>query len=261
MHDDPRYPWDMHSDQPHVLRDPSFKRGLYLRGAWGSIKTALTALALPLLLPRMAAIPRTQRNARSAAIGLCVNPVTTVPESCAVPDTALVSMVAELGVASLLIRLPLADIDNLERYAQFAALFDMRKLVFNVLQDRRHIENAALLEDSLRKIFLHFGDACRHFIIGNAVNRRKWAFVSLDEYFDFFHVAQRLRDREFPTLQLVGGAIIDFELPNFARALWHRHPARYDATAALLYVDRRGARRIASSAATCWPSCAGFMHL
>jgi hypothetical protein len=109
------------------------------------------------------------------------------------------------------------------------------------LQDREHIEDPVLLQEHLRAVFSAFSRFTSSFKIGNAVNRRKWAFHSLEEYFSFFEVAQRLRDREFPHLELLGGSIIDFELPNFMRSLLHRRALRYDAVAALLYVDRRGA--------------------
>jgi hypothetical protein len=109
------------------------------------------------------------------------------------------------------------------------------------MQDREHIENKTLLVKHLRSVFLSFSPYAKTFKIGNAVNRRKWAFHSLDEYFVFFRTAQRLRDSEFPQVELLGGSIIDFELPNFARSLLHFYPIKYDAVAALLYVDRRGA--------------------
>ncbi|NNC54565.1 MAG: hypothetical protein HKO07_02455 [Pseudomonadales bacterium] len=150
-------------------------------------------------------------------------------------------MVADLGLRDILLRIPLADIDNLQRYLALAKALASRRLVFNILQDRRHIEDPALLRQSLQKIFTKFSNFGQDFVIGNAINRRKWAFVSLEEYFDFFAVAQRLRDAEFPGLRMAGGAIIDFELPNFSRATKPNRAIKYDAFAAQLYVDRRGA--------------------
>ena len=90
-------------------------------------------------------------------------------------------------------------------------------VLVNILQDRRHIEDPLLLHKSLNAIFKALNTTVTHFQIGNAVNRRKWAFVSLDEYFQFFSVAQKLSDQSYPSLQLIGGSIIDFEPPNFAR--------------------------------------------
>ncbi|MBT8150549.1 MAG: hypothetical protein KJO62_04040, partial [Gammaproteobacteria bacterium] len=156
-------------------------------------------------------------------------------------NQALADMVAELGVRDILLRIPLADIENLQRYLALAKVLASRRLVFNVLQDRRHIEDADLLKQSLQRIFTKFSNFGQDFVIGNAINRRKWAFVALEEYFDFFAIAQRLRDAQFPGLRLAGGAIIDFELPNFSRAISPNRAIKYDACAALLYVDRRGA--------------------
>ena len=77
--------------------------------------------------------------------------------------------------------------------------------------------------------------------VGNAVNRLKWGFVTVDEWFDFFQVAWNLRNRKYPDIRLLGGAIIDFELLDHCRSLCNRLPFKYDGYASLLYVDRRGA--------------------
>jgi len=236
------YRWDRYSDQPHVIQDKRAKRRLYWRGAEGSLKTLLTAIvALPLawaigLQRRSVALP-----ALASAIGLAVNVESELAETTRVSMETLQACVDELGVDHLLLRVPLGDAEHLAPYRALVERFAGKRLLIDVLQDRDHIEDQTLFEAHLRCLFTTFCDLTEQFKIGNAVNRRKWAFFSLDEYFAFFGTAQRLRDREFPRLELLGGAIIDFELPNFARSVLHFHPIRYDAVAALLYVDRRGA--------------------
>src|SRR5690606_6082128 len=119
--------------------------------------------------------------------------------------------------------------------------FDDKRLLINILQDRDHIENPSLTKEHLREIFSRLCDKVEYFQIGNSINRRKWAFVSQDEYFQFFQIAQKLKQEEFPQIKLIGSNIIDFELPNFMRSLIHWWPIKYDGVAAQLYVDRRGA--------------------
>lgn len=235
------YPWDYHSDQPHVIKDKKAKRRLYIKGATGSLKTLLTSLTLPIIALSLFFKARTQTGQRIDNIGLCINIDNPLSGKANASTTLIREMVDDLGVEHLLIRLPLSDIENLDQYAAFIKHFGERQLLVNILQDRRHIEDTEQFRHALRAIFTTLGDCVTTFQIGNAVNRRKWAFVSLDEYFHFFAVAQQLRDKEFPAIQLLGGNIIDFELPNFARSLIHAHPIHYDATTALLYVDRRGA--------------------
>lgn len=236
------YPWDHHSDQPHVIRDRKIKRRLYRLGAFGSIKTLLVSLiALPVAwvvkqLSRQVAYPVT-----ASRIGLCINVESGLPEKPCVTNAQLTDMADELAVEHVLIRIPLAKAGELEPYMELAGGLAGRKLLFDILQDRQHIENSVLLEQDLRRIFSTFGQSGSVFKIGNAVNRKKWAFTSQDEYFRFFRTAQSLRDREFPNLELLGGGIIDFELPNFARSVLHCTGTQYDGVAALLYVDRRGA--------------------
>ncbi|MBT8149090.1 MAG: hypothetical protein KJO24_04120, partial [Gammaproteobacteria bacterium] len=223
--DEKLYSWDAHSDQPHVIRNKAAKRKLYLRGAIGSLKTLLTGLALPLVaVPLAWPLAWTRRKPGPHTInglGLCVNPDNPLPEKRPVSDSELQELVQDLAVNHLLIRLPLAEIENLDRYIDFIHQFSNKEIVVNILQDRRHIDSPAMLRDSLEKIFAGLQQRVKYFQIGNAVNRRKWAFVSLDEYLDFFATAQQLRDAHYPQLKLAGGCIIDFELPNFARSVLH----------------------------------------
>lgn len=242
MLDNTVYPWDPYSDQPAAIRDRRLRRQLYRQGALGTIKTfclglLLPLFSIPLLFNKRCIINSTRIN----SIGLCVNLESTLDEKQSVPPKQLLAMVEELGVERILIRIPLADIQNLARYIAFIQLFRSKNLLVTILQDRRHINDHRLLKQSLYSIFSQLAGIVSYYQIANAINRRKWAFTSLDEYFAFFAVAQTLKDEHFPHLRLLGSSIIDFELPNLAHTLFHLKPIRYDGVASLLYVDRRGA--------------------
>ena len=240
--DKPAYPWDPYSDQPAVIRDRKLRRTLYLQGAAGTLKTFVSGLLLPLLSMPLLFTKRCVINStRIDSIGLCVNLESTLAEKHKVTTDQLLAMVEELGVERILIRIPLDDIDNLEHYIEFIQHFRSKNLLITILQDRKHIDNHRLLKQSLHKIFSQLDGLVQCYQIANAVNRRKWAFRSLDEYFDFFAVAQTIKETHFPHLKLLGSSIIDFELPNVTRSLFHLKPIKYDGVASLLYVDRRGA--------------------
>ncbi|NRB37386.1 MAG: hypothetical protein HRU20_02830 [Pseudomonadales bacterium] len=235
------YKWDKYSDQPQILRDKAFKKGLYKRGAAGSIKTLLSILLLPFLGLRLLFQPRTLIGTATDNIGLCINPDYPIDEKFCPTDVQLKDMVHELGVEDLLIRLPLADFQHKQKYFDFIDLFSDKKILINILQDRNHIENPAQTKLALTEIFERYSNTGHTFQIGNTVNRRKWAFISQDEYFQFFKIAQDLKESLFPQITLLGGNIIDFELPFFIRSVFHLWPIKYDGVAAQLYVDRRGA--------------------
>lgn len=241
MSTDPIYTWDAHSDQPHVINNKAAKRVLYRRGFIGSIKTALMTLFIPVLAARLLFSRHTQTGHTIDLLGLCVNIDTPLPEKTPVSHNDLWQLTRELGTDNLQIRIPLADISNLQSYLDLVTGFEGKHILITILQDRQHIEDASLLRRNLERIFAALHDRVSHVQIGNAVNRRKWAFVSLDEYFQFFSIAQQLRDERYPRLKLLGSGIIDFELPNFIRSLFHGYKLCYDGAAALLYVDRRGA--------------------
>ena len=235
------YPWDSFSDQPHVIKNKAYKRSLYKRGALSSLKTFLFLPILPIISLRLLFIEKYRIGQKINNIGLCVNVTETPGDQTHVTDEQTVALVEELGIEDLLIRIPLSDIENLDTYITFIKRFKGKRLLINVLQDRRHVEDLDRLKQSLRKIFEALSEQTKVFQIGNAINRKKWAFISVEEYLHFFSVAQTLRDEQFPEISLLGGNIIDFEVPNFARSIFHRKKIKYDGVAVQLYVDRRGA--------------------
>lgn len=235
------YQWDAYSDQPAVIRDPEIRKQLRKKGALGQIKALLSTLLLIPFGPALALSSRTMMGDKIDSIGLAVNVEQDVDNKKALDVDIITAMIDELKVRRLLIRIPLSDSNNFERYIKFIRRFQHLDLLICILQDRENIEDHALLKNNFRALFTALNGIAATFQIGNAINRRKWAFLSLDEYFRFYRVAATLRDHEFPQLKLLGASVIDFELPSFIRALFNAFPIRYDGIASLLYVDRRGA--------------------
>ena len=229
------YRWDFYSDQPYPIRNKSYKRLIRLRALPSSLKMILISLLVfPLVFVNFKVKYKSRLPVRTKGmIGLCIN---------ADKDIELTAeLVKELGVQRLSLRVPLSDLANIDKYVLFAQRFSSCDLLIVILQDRSHIENKNKLSESLEIVFSRFAPFCVKYQIGNAVNRTKWGFVSIDEYFCFFKTAQDVRDLKFPNYTLLGSAIIDFEVYAILRSMWHLQSLRYDAVASLLYVDRRGA--------------------
>jgi hypothetical protein len=150
-------------------------------------------------------------------------------------------LVEELGVKSLLIRLPLSDMARINEYVVFAKSFEEDKeIVINVLQDREHIDNHRLLAQDIAIVFEKFRDISKEFQIGNAINRTKWGFFAMEEYLQFYSVVQKVRDKHFSDITLIAPSVIDFEYYYTIRTLFNGYNIQYDKHSALLYVDRRG---------------------
>ncbi|MDG2035226.1 MAG: hypothetical protein P8J42_01255 [Pseudomonadales bacterium] len=235
------YFWSNYSDQPGKIRDKKFKRKLYFLSFYPSLKVLLTSFLLPLFAIVLVFTKRTLMEKEIKSMGLCVNIDSSMPAKLSPSNEQLVSMVEDLGVKDILVRIPLADFDNIERYFSLVESFSGKQVLVNILQDRHHINDLSLAKIRLREIFLRLQYCVKDFQIGNTVNRRKWAFISQDEYFDFFELAQNLKKEEFTSINLLGGNIIDFELPYYLRSLFHFRDVFYNGVAAQLYVDRRGA--------------------
>ena len=232
--------WDGYSDQPATL-DRRIKRRL----RWRSIGSVLRNLSSAFLLPRpvLRAVVRreTLRDHANDAIGLCVNLERPFEDKKILSGAELAEIVGTLNLRRLAVRIPLSDIDNLQDYVDFIRHFPGYRILGVILQDRSTIEDPARLESALERIFASLSGDVDCYQIGNAVNRLKWGFVSVDEWFGFFKVAWDLRNRKFPHIRLLGGAAIDFDLLDHCRSLRNGFPFTYDGYASLLYVDRRGA--------------------
>ena len=125
-------------------------------------------------------------------------------------------MIEELSVNNILVRIPLADFENIEKYFTFIKQLHHKNILVCLLQDRDHISNLNLLKERLDFIFGSLDGFVNEFQIGNSINRKKWAFLSVDEYLSFFKVAYDLKKNKFSKIKLLGGNIIDFDIPFFA---------------------------------------------
>lgn len=230
------FEWDAYSDQPAIIKNRDFKkrvRSHYLNDYMKMFFTSLYILPLAILLMKF--FKGAGSSSYEELVGLGVN-LDKGDEQFA--------LVEELGVKNLLIRVFLNDIKNLDKYVEFAKRFNKtskKNIVINIIQDREHIENGELLRENIAKIFREFDGISSKFQVGNAINRLKWGFFSIKrEYIPFFQNIAYVRDEQFKHIKLLGPSVIDFEYYYNARVMFNMQKLEFDATSALLYVDRRG---------------------
>lgn len=227
--------WDSFSDQPEIIRDKAYKRRIYKAVIGDFVKMlGVNIIIFPLATLFYLLLPRKKTTVENQSFfGMSIN-LDKNPESTR-------ELIDDLGVDNLLIRLPLHDIENLAHYIEFAQQYSDKKLLINILQDRRHVEDKTLLKQSLDKIFNQFLPLTNHFQIANAINRKKWGIFSMEEYLRFYKVAYDLKQQKYPQLVLLGSPVIDFEYYFTIRTLFNFHHLSFDQLSSLLYVDRRGA--------------------
>ena len=233
--------WDRYSDQPATIGGSAKARLRWLGVRDEPRKWLLTPFLPRFLFARRASGRRFEAYRNDHRIGLCINLERPFEGKRILSAPEIADIVRPLNLRRVAVRIPLHDIDRLEEYVEFIGHFAEYEVLGVILQDREHIEDRGKLESSLRRVFTDFAGVVERFQIGNAVNRIKWGFVSQREYLELFEAAWRLRNREFPEVELLGGAVIDFELPEHLGALYNRFAYRYDGYASQLYVDRRGA--------------------
>ena len=225
--------WDYHSDQPYQLKERAFKKAMRKKELVSLLSTFFSALfVLPIALVLQFIIPK-RKILADDFFGMSINLDKSPQETEALVD--------ELELSTLLIRFPLWEMERLESYADFVRTYKEKKIILNVMQDREHVEDLALLKSDLERLFYAFSPYVGIFQIGSTINRAKWGFFSVREYLRFYQVACGLKREEFPSLRLLGPSVIDFEYHFTAHALFNFFRVRYDAVTALLYVDRRGA--------------------
>jgi hypothetical protein len=227
------FAWDHYSDQPAIIKDKTLKRAMRRSALPSLIKTFLISLiTLPIAIFTIPFLPH-RRIDGEQFFGMGVNldkePNTTP------------YLIEELGVQKLLIRIPLWEMDQLHEYVRFIRSFEKKHITVALLQDREHITGAAMSRDHFIQIFEALEGVCDTYVIGNAINRAKWGFFSVNEYLDFYAIAYELKQTRFPHLRLIGSQVIDFEYHFSAHTLFNFKKITYDAIGTLLYVDRRGA--------------------
>ena len=227
--------WDKYSDQPAILSKED-KRSLRDGYLIDFVKLILTNIVyLPLLFLKFLItkdMPLVNKPKSKFSYGLCVN---------LDKGDIQYSLVEELGVKSLQIRVFLNDIKNIDSYVEFAKGFGSDKhILITIIQNREHIVNKALLIKDIKIIFQKFGHITQEFQIGNAINRIKWSFISIEEYLEFFATIQDIRNKHFPHIKLIGSSVIDFEYHFTVRTLFNTSNVIFDKISSLLYVDRRG---------------------
>ena len=235
--------WDPWSDQPATV-ERRVKQSLRRRAAGGIVLEKLSA-SLPLLgAVTGSLLPRTREfrpSRNEGGIGLCVNPRRPFADERGLSGSEIAGILATLNLSRVAVRIPLHDAGRLRDYVDFVRHLSRYEILGVILQDREHIEDGEKLRTALRNVFSAFDGSIGRYQIGNAVNRIKWGFVTQREYLEFFQTAWTLRNREFPGVKLLGGAVIDFDLLEHYGALHNGFSFGYDGYACLLYVDRRGA--------------------
>ena len=235
MKDSP-FIWDKYSDQPYILKDKSYKKMMRKKNIFDFVPLVFTNLIMfPLSISLMKIFSKKDDLVKDdkSFYGMSVN---------LDKGAGQVELIEELGVKSLLIRIPLSDIQNLLKYKEFAISFGKDKqILINIMQDRLHIDDKELLKLHIMEIFNTFKDITYEYQIGTTINRTKWGFFSVKEYLNFFKIVQEIRDDNYHTIKLIGPSVIDFEYHYTIRALFNNFDISFDKLSALLYVDRRGA--------------------
>lgn len=230
-----KFIWDNYSDQPYILKDKDYKKRMRKKNIFDFIPLTLTNLVIfPLSIAIMKLYKPKKDNIEDEVkfYGLGVN---------LDKGDAQQSLIEELGVKSLVIRIPINDTKNISKYINFVKSFgDDKEILLNIMQDRENIEDINLLNKNIRVIFDGFKDIIKEYQIGSTINRTKWGFFSVKEYLKFYKVVQDIRDKDYKDLKLIGPSVIDFEYYYTIRALFNNFKIKFDKISSLLYVDRRG---------------------
>ena len=234
------YKWDHHSNQPHTLKNKKLKNKIFFLAFFSNLKIIIATLYAILVAPYFFLRDKKTYENKIDSFGLCVNLDKPIESQKTISNIELIAMIDELSVQNILVRIPLSDFENIENYIGFIEQLKDKDILVCVLQDRQHIIDKHLTKKRLDFIFSRLEDKVEVFQIGNSINRKKWAFLSVDEYFTFFKIAYDLKENKFPKIKLLGGNIIDFDVPFFSRSVFHLKSIYYDGIASQLYVDRRG---------------------
>jgi len=238
-----KFPWDDYSDQPRILRDKAFKRKIYRRSWFQHVKSLFLLPLTPLITLLLFFRKKTVDADISKFLGVAVHVETECEGKTVVPLDQVKEMVDEIGAKQLIVRIPMADVDHLDVYLNHIDTLKQGgcEIVINLIQCKRLLENLKEQHLQLTKVITALKDRVEFIQVGNAYNRKKWAFDHFGEYFNYFKSVRKICNTHAPQIKLLGGSVIDFEIPAYLESLFHFRTGRYDGYATQLYVDRRGA--------------------
>ena len=225
-------PWDHGSDQPARVKGPV--RQQMRRRAWGdwAATAAIAGIAAPLVAARWATLGRGAPPAARDALGVGVSPLDQDP-------LLLRDLLDELDCPRILVRF---EWRRMHRWDALRRALDLigRPALAVLVQDRPAVVDHRRWRAGLARFYRELPDRVDAVQALQAVNRLKWGCATVGEALPLAAAAGRWHRHHAPRLPLVGGAVIDFEPLASLRSVVTGHDLRYDAVAALLYVDRRG---------------------
>ena len=224
--------WDDKSDQPFIIQDKEYKKMMRKKNLFDYIPLLISNLFIFPLAIVFSFLYKGKVNNIKNFFGMSVNLDKGEEQQ---------ALINELGCKNILIRLPLSDIANIDKYVEFAKSFKDCKVLINILQNRENIDDKELLNKNIKIIFTSFKGISNEFQVANAINRTKWGFFSVKEYLEFYKVVYDIKKEFFNEYILLGPSVIDFEYHYTIRALFNKFDIYFDKVSALLYVDRRGA--------------------
>lgn len=154
----------------------------------------------------------------------------------------LAEEINKLGVRQVLLRIPVWEVDELEKYTDFLNAIPDCEVAVSILQNREYVLAPDAWRRGLRAILDATWPRVRQYQVGQGANRSKWGFFTYEEFLAFASEAELLREA-YPGIAFVGPGILDFETLAFLRCLSHGFPIHWDIVGCGLYVDRRGSPR------------------
>ncbi len=233
-----KFHWNPLTQQPNIpyskwqrnIEYMEFARD-HLKMFWYSIKL------LPRLIPEYFALQK-RENQRIIEKGFCVG-----TDNDPSRFDKILKEIKEIGVNSVLLRIPIWEIENLSYSRYFLEELKNSGVepIVSILQDYNSTVDHNYWKSGVEKILEKFYGISNYYGIGHAWNRYKWGVRSFLQYLDIVEKAEEVK-KSFPGIKFFGPSVIDFEYICTMGVL--NHPERkpkFDVVNALLYVDRQGA--------------------
>ena len=224
--------WDPYSCQPYKMKDKDKPRSSLENLLEYAKVTASALVGLPAIGYQYLTLKKqTSDISAREFVGLSVNAEKEL-------QSATYEMIDDLGVHELCLRIPSWETNRLGHYQKFLEPLKNKSWLINILQSRDSVKSVAEWQSQVRAIISATQDFNCHYWIGNAINRTKWGCVHSGQYLQLQEAVEELR-QEFIDIKLLGSSVIDFEPLLSWRTQWNFRKYHLDASAALLYVNRR----------------------
>ena len=138
-----------------------------------------------------------------------------------------IEYIHELNCSEVSIKFLLSNVNKLSLYKDLLLKIKNKNITIVIIQNIHNIDNK-LLKLNLGLIFSGLKGICKQYQIGTYRNNEISRLEDIEEYMNFYTIAQSIRDDKFKNYKLIAKGTKNLNLKHVIKSLFNNYVIRYD---------------------------------